>query len=98
MSYSLQQCYDWFSHGYAWADEAEHCPCHGSGWALSNVDTWHCCPIHHTNQIHPEEYNAYLDTLAWWEEEKKKPVFITEPIWIGPKPKRRHITKDDLPF
>lgn len=43
-----------FQTGY-WATEDEaSCPCHGSGWALSEVDTWHECPVHFQGQTHPE--------------------------------------------
>ena len=28
-------------------------PC--GGWILSDFDTWHHCPLHHTNQSHPED-------------------------------------------
>ena len=30
------------------------CPCHGSGWLLSNFDTFHRCPIHGQGVPHPE--------------------------------------------
>ncbi len=51
----LQAYYDAFRTGY-WADsDPERCRCHGSGWACSEVDTWHQCPIHYTGQPHPED-------------------------------------------
>jgi hypothetical protein len=54
MSSELQSYYDNFRTGY-WASlEESECPCHGGGWALSDVDTWHQCPIHYTGQAHPE--------------------------------------------
>jgi hypothetical protein len=34
--------------------DAADCRCHGGGWLLSEVDTWHKCPDHFTGQIHPE--------------------------------------------
>lgn len=34
----------------------EHCACRGSGWTLSNYDSWHPCPAHHRGQPHPEDY------------------------------------------
>ena len=51
-----QQYYDEFHSGY-WADpNPKLCRCHGSGWALSELDTWHECHIHHTpGQRHPED-------------------------------------------
>lgn len=46
-----------FQTGY-WADEdPEKCWCHGSGWALSQVDTWHRCPFHGADARHPEDDN-----------------------------------------
>jgi len=56
---SLQQYYEAFRSGY-WADEdPKKCECGGSGWALSDVDTWHACPIHYDgSQPHPEDWEA----------------------------------------
>lgn len=52
----LQQYYDDFRTGY-WADpDPAHCRCRGSGYALSEVDTWHQCPYHFKpGQGHPED-------------------------------------------
>lgn len=51
----LQSYYDAFSSG-CWANpNPEACPCGGSGWALSEVDTWHECPVHYAGQPHPED-------------------------------------------
>ena len=33
---------------------ADKCRCQGSGWILSEIDTWHKCPDHFKNQPHPE--------------------------------------------
>lgn len=52
-----QACYDTFSAG-RWAEpDAEHCPCRGTGWANSEVEAWHQCPIHFCGQLHPEAYD-----------------------------------------
>ncbi|HEV8529961.1 MAG TPA: hypothetical protein VGT00_00930 [Methylomirabilota bacterium] len=51
----LQQYYDAFRTGYWAVSNAEECPCRGSGWALSEVDTFHKCPIHFDGQRSPEE-------------------------------------------
>lgn len=52
---SLQAYYDEFRCGY-WAEpDPTRCLCHGSGWALSDVDTWHECPVHFRGQLHPED-------------------------------------------
>jgi len=53
---SLQAYYDDFRSA-PWAHEDPSlCGCRGSGWALSDVDTWHECPIHYRKgQGHPED-------------------------------------------
>ncbi len=37
-------------------EEAAECGCRGSGWFLSQVDTYHRCPLHFHGQINPEMY------------------------------------------
>lgn len=40
----------------AWARRAaEECGCRGRGWWLSEVDTWHQCPVHGAGKPHPED-------------------------------------------
>lgn len=57
MSYSEHQAYyDAFRTGYWAHSDAASCPCRGMGWALSEVDTWHECPVHYKGQRHPEDY------------------------------------------
>ncbi len=36
--------------------DPKQCGCHGTGWILSDFDTWHQCPAHHKGQRHPEDY------------------------------------------
>ena len=31
------------------------CPCRGQGWLLSDLDTWHRCPVHGRGVPHPED-------------------------------------------
>lgn len=52
----LQAHYEMMRTG-CWADpDKSHCPCGGCGYALSEVDTWHECPIHHVaGEHHPED-------------------------------------------
>jgi len=50
---SLQAYYDEFSRCYWASHNAAECGCKGHGWALSDVDTWHECPIH-KGMPHPE--------------------------------------------
>jgi hypothetical protein len=59
---SLQQYYDQFRQAH-WADaDASVCACHGSGYALSDVDTWHQCPVHFAGQTHPEDEGRETET------------------------------------
>ena len=51
----LQQYFDAFRTGYWVKESAEECPCRGSGWALSEVDTWHKCYVHFDGQRSPED-------------------------------------------
>ena len=51
----LQQYYEAFCTGYWSSPDASECACRGSGWALSDVDTWHHCPEHYTGQRNPED-------------------------------------------
>lgn len=52
----LQAYYDSFRTGYWAHPDADRCPCRGRGWALSEVDTWHTCPIHYNGQPGPDDY------------------------------------------
>jgi len=52
---SLQSYYNEFAANFADPDE-KVCACRGSGWALSDLDTWHKCPYHcKANTPHPED-------------------------------------------
>ena len=56
----LQSYYDNFANAGGWQHgDAEQCGCGGSGWWLSEVDTWHRCGVHGTeeNSTHPEDYD-----------------------------------------
>lgn len=59
---SLQSIYNMAASG-AWAVENPlECPCHGSGWMSSDVDTWHECPIHSfKGNPHPEYMEDDMD-------------------------------------
>ena len=60
---SLQHIYDQFCTGL-WAEHDEAtCPCRGSGWALSDVDTLHKCGIHYAGQRHPEDDGDFSDDM-----------------------------------
>ncbi len=54
-NYSEQAAYyQAFSTGYWASEDAASCPCHGQGYVLSEVDTWHECPVHFCGQLHPD--------------------------------------------
>lgn len=36
-------------------EDPEDCACRGSGWVLSQVDTWHKCPVASHAGPHPED-------------------------------------------
>jgi hypothetical protein len=71
---SLQAYYDEFRRGYWAVSDPDECPCHGRGWALSDVDTWHTCPIHFEGQLHPEACEGFEDEEDFLsaEEDSKK--------------------------
>jgi len=50
----LQQYFDSFRQGQWAQQDPKDCPCGGSGWILSQLDTFHECPAHHEGQSHPE--------------------------------------------
>jgi hypothetical protein len=53
---SLQDEYNFCQSGQ-WAElNPSKCPCR-SGWMLSDLDTWHRCPMHGAGVPHPEEFN-----------------------------------------
>jgi hypothetical protein len=56
----LQQYYDNFRAGYWAHPDADKCRCHGRGWVLSEVDTWHECPCH-KGQPHPDDEGRECD-------------------------------------
>ena len=85
---SLQSYYDAFKSGYWARSDAKVCPCRGCGWVLSDVDTWHKCPIHYAGQQDPEwaDYDAADYDAA-----------DTEPA-PPPPPAVAASDEDDLPF
>jgi len=40
------------------------CPCNGSGWLLSDYDTWHRCAAHGNGVPHPEDDSTPFDASA----------------------------------
>lgn len=46
------------------APEASECGCHGAGWWLSEVDTWHQCPYHGKDKRHPEDNSPLVEVTS----------------------------------
>lgn len=66
---------------------ADVCRCRGTGWLLSDVDTWHVCRAHNVGQRHPDDYREYDDDEGSLEAAPRAP----EP---APAPQE----DDDIPF
>jgi hypothetical protein len=110
---SLQAEFDEFCRGY-WADpDPKQCRCRGSGYALSDLDTWHQCPYHWTKQTrHPEEDwgdepnpDQSLEVVSHNPQEKPKvPEDITEEDMIAAEfkpaspPPAEPLNEDEIPF
>lgn len=96
MCFELQQAFEAFSTSPAdWMDEDPAvCRCHGSGWAVSPVDTWHTCPIHYAGQMDPE---SRMDIELFEAAHEGEPTPITPtPITVMPQP--FDPSDDDIPF
>lgn len=65
--------------------DEEECLCHGHGWALSDVDTWHTCPIHYKGQRHPEDDRDEEESAPW-----VAPVALPEV--------ELDVSEDEIPF
>ena len=73
----LQHYYDSFRSAY-WADhDRALCGCRGTGWALSQVDTWHQCPIHGKGVPHPDEVEMEGDDAT---DVGPAPVVVRPPL------------------
>jgi hypothetical protein len=72
----LQAHYDMMRSGCWATSNADECPCHGRGFALSEVDTWHKCPVHFEGQLHPEACEGFEDESDYLAaEEESKAAF-----------------------
>ena len=48
-----------------WADPNPYrCPCRGTGWLVSDYDTYHRCPLHGGGAPHPEDDETVFDYNA----------------------------------
>ena len=46
--------------------DPKQCGCHGTGWILSDFDTWHECPAHYKGQRHPEDDQEGEKTVSFY--------------------------------
>ena len=79
MGMSLQGEYNFWETGM-WQHPMEaECPCRGSGWALSDLDTVHRCRFHYEGQAHPKDKlgqellarEEYLQDMEQEEDEQR---------------------------
>lgn len=76
--------------GYFAHPDASQCGCRGSGYYLSQLDTWHECPYHHVaGQAHPEDPGP--------EEYEAEPADPTESAPTEPAPPP-DFDEEDIPF
>ena len=76
---AYQDYYEDFKSGYWAREDAEECKCRGSGWALSEVDTWHPCPVHfRKGQRHPDDEDEEKDVCDWGDPDD---VCLTMDEW-----------------
>ncbi len=75
---SLQAYYDNVaSNPAAWANtDADQCGCGGRGWFLSDLDTWHKCPVH--DGLHPYEEEAVHYAAEEEARDQAEAAFIRE--------------------
>lgn len=63
---TMKEEFDLFRECY-WANhDPELCLCKGSGYALSDFDTWHVCPYHCTATSKHPEYDYGDSSLAYY--------------------------------
>lgn len=97
----LQSYYENFRTGY-WANpNASRCPCHGGGWALSEVDTWHQCPCHYRGQPHPEDFGGDCDDQDARGYDYGEEEALTRAPSLDPVPEAPASSTwgdDDIPF
>jgi len=102
----LQAYYDTFRTGCWATEDAEECPCHGGGWALSDVDTWHKCPTHYCGQALPEaadcledfEAEDYRSRLEWAVEHGYASFTHEEAARRAPAQSTMDPDGDEVPF
>ena len=78
----LEQYYEACQAGMFAREDASECGCGGCGWFLSQVDTWHSCPVHFAGQAHPEDDrdDAPMGSEPPDAPEDKAPVYEDDDI------------------
>jgi hypothetical protein len=101
----LMQYYEAFSARLCTPEglSADECRCHGGGWILSDVDTWHKCPDHFAGQSYPEDdSDVYLGANGYGPHDEAQAREAEAAIeWergkAAPWPEPGEI-EDDCPF
>lgn len=78
--YPLGAIYESASTGQFAAHRPDHCGCGGRGWFLSDLDTWHKCPLHYlpvrgVYPPHPEDIHPW----HFMSEKERAEAGLTEP-------------------
>jgi hypothetical protein len=100
----LQNYYDNFCRPAVWAcEDADKCGCRGSGWFLSELDTWHECPVHYRGQPNSESSEEEVREWEMLEAGWEKPVVVDAPVETRPVVGERfgvpvYAPDDDIPF
>ncbi len=88
----LQHYYENFCSGWWAMDKEDECPCRGSGWAVSEVDTVHQCPKHFKGQLHPDAYDNDMSLEELQEAEK-----ASQEEWASRRSKRPLSARTEAP-
>lgn len=101
----LQGYYDSFSQGHWASRNKRKCACRGSGWTLSDVDTWHKCPVHYVEGQHDpfddEGCDCGQKPCIYYSRQKlraRAAVFSERKNRPHPLHRQEAAEDDDIPF
>ena len=72
---SLQAIYEAANSGLWETLNPYECGCRGSGWFLSDVDTWHKCHTHNPKASHPEDEGEHVGNTVKQEARNAYKVY-----------------------
>lgn len=91
----LTQYYNEFACAGVWASpETSECGCRGSGWFLSEVDTYHRCGFHYDGQPNNESSDEEVEAYDAWVAAGRPPRVQAAPQPVVPQP----VADDEIPF